>query len=406
MNHRKVSRLALPGFVVLNLLCSFSRAQDVVGDLVSLPTGFYETAASRIGGKETSYGELNFTLSLDALYDTNVSQGNDGGIRPEESDFLIQPSLGASYRIGNDKWRLGTRGNVTRLNYLEVSRFNATNSSFGFYGGYQSKKLVASFTTTFADNSGVNRIAGNFIEQQSFSAGLLASYRFSAKTSLLASWDQREITSDTVGFTDTSSSTVGLSAVWQARPRLNIGPGFRYGVRTGFDDGEFIVAGPTLRLDYTLSQKVKLRSSFGLDFTESPLSPDDELFNWSVTLDYKASEKWGFDLAMIRDSQATLITGGGFDQTSAIRLNYWRKIRRARLQLGIGYEDRSPQDAVGPGVGLRDSSFQTLSAGLSMPIYKDDVRISLNLSWRDFSAADSAQSWDGFQSGIGMTWGF
>jgi hypothetical protein len=396
----------IPGFSLLLMGSGTAlRAQDVVGDLPSLPSGFYEAAASRIKKRE-SYGDFTLTLGLNTLYDTNVTQGSDRGIRPVETDFLIQPTLGASYRIGNNTWHLGTRGSVTRLNYLESDEFNATNYSLGFYGGYQSGKLVASFTTSLADNSGFNRIAGNFIEQQSFSSGLLARYRFSPKTSLLLSWDQSEINSETEGFADTSSLTFGLSAVWQATPLLNIGPGFRYGVRTGFNNGEFTVFGPTVRLDYTLSTKVKLRSSFGLDSTQSPLTADDQLFNWSLALTYTASSLWGFDLEMIRDSRATLIAGGGFDQTSSIKLNYWRKIRRARLTLGIGYEDRDPQDSSGPQVGLRDANFLTLGASLNLPVFRDDVDLTLNFAWRDQSAADEDFSWNGFQSGVGLQWEF
>lgn len=398
-DHRSVAALMLSFFPLT------SEGQDVVGNLPKLPTGFYE-AANSVVEDESSLGDFDFSLGIVSLYDSNVTQGNDSGGRAEESDLLIQPTLRASYRLGNSRWHLGTRATVSRLTYLESEDFDSTNYSLRVYGGYQSKKLVASFSSTYASNGGVNRLAGDYLEQQTFSNGLLASYRFSPKTSLLASWDHSLTRNDTDGFDDSSSSTFGLSAVWRATPLLNVGPGIRYGVRSSRDDEEFTVIGPTLRLDYQLSTKVKLRSSIGLDYSDSPFGSDDALFNWSVSLNYKASERWGFDLRMIRDTRATLSAGGGFDQTSAYSLNYWRKIRRSKLQLGVSYEDRSPQDALVAGGGVRDSNFFRLSASVTTPVYKDEASLSFNVSWQDLSASQREVSWDGFQAGVGLQWNF
>lgn len=393
-------------FLVVTITSFEAQGQDVIGKLPSLPSGFYEAAASRIS-EDKGLGVFEGSLSIRSLYDSNVTQGSSRGVRPRESDFVIEPTLRASYRIGNSRWYLGAESELSRLTYTDADEFNSTNYSLGFYGGYQSKILVASFKTSFTSQGGINRRAGEFLEQEVFKGGLLASYRFSPKTSLLASWDHNITQNQTGGFSDTSSSTFGLSAVWRATPLLNIGPGFRYGVRVGVDDEEFIVFGPTLRLDYQLSTKVKLRSSIGLDFSDSPFGVNDELWNWSISLNYKASELWGFLLTMKRDTRASLSRDGGFDQTSAIRLNYWRKMRRARLGLGVAYEDREPQGALLGGVtGIRDSSFLKYSASLSMPIYKDDVDLSFNLAWLDQSADDDSFSWDGFQAGVGLSWSF
>jgi hypothetical protein len=379
--------------------------QDALRGLPALPSGFYEAASTRIDD-ESNFGEWDFSVGLSMLYDSNVTQGSPGGVREEESDFLIQPSLDASYQIGAKYWELGGRGSVSRLSYLETEDFNTTIYSLGTYGKYQSNKLTASFDVGFASNGGVNRLAGNFIEQQTFSTNFAARYRFSGKASASLSWNQSLIESNTEGFADTSSTTLGVSAVWRASPLLNIGPGFRYGVRTGSDDEEFVVAGPTLNADYKLSTKVKLRSSIGLDFTDSPYVDKDQLLAWSVSMNYRASSLWGFDLAMIQDTQATLISGGGFDQTSSYRFSYWRKLRRARLQLGLSLEDREPQDSAGTSVGFRDSTYVRYTASLGFPVLREEVDLNLTLGWQDFSAADDSQSWDGFQSGLSLRWNF
>ena len=409
----RVVRPSSSGFCIassfLGLFLSVGQvySQDVLASLPRLPSGFYEAAATRIGEEERpNLREFDATLNLSVLYDSNVTQGKNGGIRPEQSDVLIQPTLNVDYRLGSGNWQIGARARVSRLEYLQSDDFNATNYSVGFYGGYDSKKLVASFSSSFSSNAGVNRLAGNFIEQESFSNRFSASYRFSSKTSLLFSWAQSSIESNTEGFVDTDSNTASLAGIWRATPLLNVGPGFRYGVRTGFDDSDFTILGPLLRADYTLSKKVKLGSRIGLDFSESSFGDDQTLFSYSVSLGYTASRLWGFNLSMIQGSQATLITGGGFDQISSLRLGFWRKIRRARLSLRITYEDRNPTDSNTANLGFRDSSFLRYNAGVSIPLRDNQANLALTVGWNDFEGSNEDFSWDGFQSGISLAWSF
>ena len=385
----------------LSVLSGFGR--DVVGEMPSLPSGYSNANAivnAARAGEEP--GGLDLTLRLNTLYDSNVTQESGGG----QSDWLITPALQASYLLGNSRWRLGTRAIIEHDLYLDRSDFSATNYSFSAFGGYQSKKIVASFTSGISSTSGINRLTSGFTEQLSYNTGLLAKYRLTGKTSFLASWDQRTTESQTTGFGDTSSDTVGLSALWQATSLTSIGPGFRYGTRTGVDDEEFTVMGPTLRLDYQLSTKVKLRSSIGLDYADSPFTGEDTLLNWTLALNYRASALWGFDLALIRDTQASLAQGGGFDEITSYKVTYWRKIRRARAELGLTYEDRAPTDLQPTVGGIRDSNYFTLSAALTFPIYKEQADLALNVLWREQETADGLRSWDGLQTGLGVQWRF
>jgi len=391
------------GIVLFFLAAPPSLGRDIVAAMPSLPTGFSTAPAiarALSGGEDL--GGLDLTLRLLTLHDSNVTQQSEEA----QSDWLITPSLHASYLLGNSLWELGSRATLERDTYLDRSDFNATNYSLNLFGGYHSDKVVASVTSGIASTAGVNRFTNGFTEQFSYKSGLIARYHFSGKTSLLASWDQRTTESQTTGLGDTSSKTAGLSALWQATPLLSLGPGFRHGTRTGVDDEEFTLMGPTLHLAYQLSTKVKLRSSFGLDESDSPFSKSDTLLNWSFALSYQASIFWGFDLETIRDTQASLTQGGGFDEITSYKLNYWRKIRRARAALGISYEDRTPTDSLRTDVGIRDSSYLTLSAALTFPIYKDEADLTLNVLWRDQSALDSRFSWEGLQTGIGVQWRF
>ncbi len=395
-------------FVFLLILFSglLLRGRDVVGEMPSLPSGFSSSGSMISMSEADDYGGFDFSLGLNSLFDTNITQASGNGPVEVESDWIITPSLHASYLLGGSRFQLGARAEVEAPFYQDRDDFNATNYSLNAFGGYRSRKVVASFTTGISSDSGINRLTSGFTEQFSYNSGFLASYRFSGKTSLLASWDQRDIESRTSGFSDTSSLTAGLSGIWQATSRLSIGPGYRYGVRTGEDDEELTVVGPTLRLDYQLSTKVKLRSSFGLDRSDSPFSGTSTQPNWSLALDYRASARWGFNLTTIQDTQATFSQGGGFDQSTAYRLTYWRQIRRARLELGLSYEDREPIDIPLNAAGLRDTQYTTLSAALTLPVFKRQADLTFSVNWRDQSSSDDQYTWDGWQSGVGIKWQF
>lgn len=398
-------------------LLAFSAAgvlngQEGASGLPELSSGYdFETGVID-EEQEPSFGKLDFTLGLLNLYDSNVTLGNPQGRIEEKSDFLIQPSLRSSFQLGSGsgEWRFGLKGKVARMNFEDLDRFNATNYSFGLNGGYQSSRAELLFNTSYASMAGVNRFVGDLFEQTSVSSLLIGEYTISPKTFLELSLSKNSITSITSGFADTSYSTFRVAALWQATPLIRLGPGFRYGLRTAevggpIQDQELTVAGPALRLEYKLSTKVNLTSNVGLGFSDTP-SGDDELLNFRVGLNYRASSLWGLNLSMIRDTQATLFVGGGFDQVSSYRFGYTRKIRSARLNLGVFYEGRAPQGVTRVVAGFRDSSFLNYTASLGLPIFGDAVDLSLNLAWRDFDTSDTLQSWNGLQSGLSLAWLF
>ena len=398
-------------------LATFSAAgvasgQEGAGSLPELPSG-YEFEAGVIGQEqEPSFGKLDFELGLLSRYDSNVTLGNPQGRFEEKSDFLMQSSLKSSFQLGSGsgEWRFGVKGDVTRMEFNEVDRFNTTNYSFGLNGGYQSTRAKLLFNTAYASTGGVNRFVGDLFEQTSVSSRLKGEYTISPKTSFELSLSQNSIISETSGFADTSSTTFLVAGLWQATPLIRLGPGFRYGLRTAESEGqiqdqELTVVGPALRLDYKLSTKVNLTSNVGLGFADLP-SGDDELLNWQVGLNYRASSLWGLNLSMIRDTQATLFADGGFDQVSIYRFGYTRKIRSARFNLGVSYEDREPKGVTQVVAGFRDSGYLNYTASLGLPVFGDEADLSLDLAWRDFDTAESLQSWNGLQSGLSLKWLF
>lgn len=395
--------------IVLFTSVGDSFSQDLANRVVSLPTGFSSQGrvASTTRSQEESERGLDLYFSLDAIYDSNASQASGRAGDRIESDLILIPGLSATYNARNRRWNLGAELNVSRDEYLDVAELSATEYDLRGYGRYSSKKLQASFSTGIAQDAGINRQSGDFLEQFSYYSQLQARYRLSGKTSFVAAWDGRNTESRTSGFTDTTSHTASLYALWKATPFIELGPGFRWGSRTGFEDAELEVFGPTLGLNYKLSSKVDLRAKLGLDSTDSPTGDDDELFNWSLALKYRASALWGLDLSMIQDTQASLSTGGGFDEVTAFRLTHWRKIRRIQMDLSLGYENRGSTNSRGGGARTRgDYDYWEARCAFKMPVYRDQAELEVSLAYRELDSDIPEDSWDGWQFGVGIGWQF
>ncbi|MGC6456816.1 MAG: hypothetical protein ACON4R_00455 [Akkermansiaceae bacterium] len=396
------------GAVVLFTSVGESFSQDP-GSGVSLPSGFARQRAvvDASSSSKSSEGGLDFSLRLDTFYDSNALEASGEGGSEIESDIIFTPALSATYLTGNRRWKLGVDFDLSRDEYLDLGDLSATEYALRGYGSYTSKKLQASLSAGFSQGAGINRRAGVFLEQFSYDSQLSARYRLTGKTSFEASWDGRVSESRTSGFTDTTSHNASLYAIWKVRPRIELGPGFRWGSRTGFDDAELEVMGPSLKLNYEFGAKVDFSSELGLNDTDSPSGDDDELLNWTVALKYRASARWGLDLAMIQDTQASLSTEGGFDEVTTFRLTHWRKIRRARLNLSLGYEDReSTANQAGGGMTRRDYDYLEARCAFLMPVYRDEAELEVSLAYRELDADLPGDSWDGWLFGVGIDWQF
>lgn len=380
-------------------------AQDFIRP-VPLPAGF--SRPGQVSNTDRSEGQTNkgldFSLGLGSVYDSNAGQNSGSTGNPISSDLILIPSLSATYRAGYRRWTLGGEFDLSRDEYLDFTGLNATRYALSGYGSYASKKLQASISTGISRDAGINRQNNTFLEQFTYFNRLQARYRLSGNTSLGAAWTGQNSESLTSGFADTSSKTASLYATWKLTSRTELGPGFRWGTRTGANNAELKVMGPTLKLNHELSSKLDLRSTIGLDSTDSPSGDNDQLLNWSIALKYQASSRWGLDLSMIQDTQGSLATNGGFDEVTAFRLTHWRRILRSRFESSLGYESRD--STARRLVARRRNNFDYLEArcALTMPVYRDAIELELSLAYRqlDYEARDD--SWDGWQFGVGFGW--
>lgn len=123
-------------------------------------------------------------------------------------------------------------------------------------------------------------------------------------------------------------------------------------------------------------------------------------------MDYRASALWSMNLILLRDTQANPGNGGGFDEVTVVRLGYLRNIRRLKFNLGIGYESRTTEGFTVADIANTSFDYLTYDVSLTMPLYKDNLDATVSMRYRDFSASQAADSWDGIQTGIGLSWKF
>ena len=386
--------------------CLFGQQQ---GSRASVPTGYVSRSvpgAALLDPENIESRSLKFSLGFDSLYDSNVLNSTGLNGSQIESDLRLSPKLAATFNRGS-LLKINGSVDVSNDEYLDHPELNAVNYRFSGSGGYGSDKFTAELSLGHLRDSGINRRTGSFLETLSSNLGFDTRYRLSSKTSVSADWDYRDYESLTEGFSDTKSQNFSTRALWALTPLTELGPGYRWGSRTGYNNSELNVEGPNLSLNYRLSSKVKLRSRFGVDQSSSSFNVGkDSLLNWALSLDYKASALWGLQLTAVKDSQASLSTSGGFDEVSAIRLTHLRKILDSKLRLTVGFASRNAVDTLGNVANeFREYDFFETRCSFEMPVYSDKAELELSVAHRELTS-DLQRSWDGWQAGLGLTWRF
>jgi hypothetical protein len=158
-------------------------------------------------------------------------------------------------------------------------------------------------------------------------------------------------------------------------------------------------------VNYRLSGKISLNSRIGLDFVNYDQGSDDTMFSGSIGLNYRASELWGMTFSFYRDGQPNPTAVNGTREVTNFNMSYYRRIRRATWNLGVGYEMGATGTLSNPNGGGVDTDYFNISTGLSMPVFADSCSARLFMSWNDRSGGYSSS--DGtFQAGAGLNWSF
>lgn len=396
------------------LVLSRASVQAAAVALPTAPSGFSmlpgaPAGASAGSGSVAALGEnildgFTVTTTLAGTYDSNITQSPGPPLGPIEDDFILSLGGRVDYLSKSSDWTFGGGYRGSYNEYLSNSEFSGYNQGGGVVVNYEGGRFSASFTGGITLDQGSNRnYSSAFVKQTSYTAALNARYRLSPKTSLQGNIGETFTTASGGNFEDTESFDIGASALWKYSPLTELGPGLRYTYRSGSSQTGRTSIGPTLTVNYKLSSKVALNSRVGMDFASyQDGGSADPTFAASIGLNYEASKLWGMNLSLYRDTQADTSLAGAYTEVTSLRLGYHRKVRRATLNLGAGYDmNRSERPSVAGGGAGDDRDFFTVDGSLGMPIFKNTSYGSVYFRYGDQSSS-STDSWDAFQMGFSI----
>ena len=364
------------------------------------PSGFNNFPRS--GENRRAPGGLNISGDFTASYESNVTQATGRSGDPVIDDFIMSLGGSISYLSKAREWTFGGRYAGDFEVFLDNSDFNGFNQSGAFFANYSGSKLDAGLIAEVVRERGGNRFFGvsQFVEQTRASLGLTASYEVSAKTVITANSNYSYLTASGGDFEDTRSFSAGIAAIWKYSAVTQFGPGIRFTTDSnGGNDRSSI--GPTLNVNYQLSSKLSLNTRLGVDFIDfSTTGSADPSTSILLGVNWNASRLWGMDLAVYRDTEADPSLSGGFNEITAIRLGYYRKIRRATLTLGVGYEMAESVGGVAE-AARPDRDYLTLDASLGMMIFRESAEAKIFARYSDQNGSGS-ESFDSTLIGFSL----
>jgi len=395
------------GVVLPTAPSGFSGQPGEPGEPGGFPGNPSGLAAGAWAGEEILDG-FSFDSSLTGTYDSNVTRSPGPPYAPTQSDFILGLGGNLKYLSKSPNWTFGGNYRGSYNQYFEQTDFSGYSQGTGVVVNYDSPKISAALTAGIAYDQGSNTYYNSsFVQLTTVNSALSVRYRFSPKTFLAGNASQSFITASGGNYVDTKAYDLGLAALWKYSPLTELGPGIRYTYREGNPQTGRSTIGPTLSLNYKLSKKVTMNSRVGMDFVsyETGGSADPTL-SASIGLNYQASKLWGMNLSLLRDTQANPSLAGAFYEVNALRLGYHRKIRRAILNLGVGYRTYAteiPQNTAGYSTPDRD--YFNIDASLGMPVFANTTQARVFVSYRDQNS-DAQNSWDAVRFGLGISRSF
>lgn len=353
---------------------------------------------------------LSLSATLSGTYDTNPGQGygrSTGNSGDSGGDFFTSLGGAASYRSKSAVWTYGLTYNGSYSYFLSESDLSGYNQGGGGSLSYDSGPLNASLNVGITLGSGANRYYASVVDQVSYNYGLDARYRVSGKTSLAGSFSQSFSQASGNQYSDTGSYNANLSALWRYSARTEFGPGIRYSRQSGSQQSyDRTTIGPMMTVNYTLSRKVSLNARVGLDFADyGDAGSGDPGVSTSISANYQATKLWGMNLSLNRDVRASYTSASDFEEITALRLGYHRKIRRAAWTVGTSWETTTSNTPDGVVSGRPDRDYLSLDTALSMPVFADTCSGSVFLRYTDQSGGGT-ETWDSCQVGFSISRSF
>jgi hypothetical protein len=351
---------------------------------------------------------LSMNANFSGIYNSNVAANQTTTDSGPKDDFILSLGGNLNYLSKSSALTFGGnyRGNYNQ--YFNHSEYSGYTQGGSLVANYEGARLSVSGMVSMSIDRGSNsNYSSAFVEQTSINTQLSARYRISPKTSLAGSFGQH-FTTASGNYSDTTSYDFNLSALWRYSALTEFGPGIRYSYDTGSTQLGRSSIGPTLTVNYKLSQKVALNSRIGVDFASYDNGGSaDPSMSASIGLNYQASQLWGLNLSLYRDTQADPNYAGDFTEVTSLHVGYHRNIRRATWNVGTTYQTNTSTNSGSSGGGGRpDQDYFSFDTSLGMPLFSNSTYASVFLQFNEQSGSGNTNSWNSFQAGFSLSRSF
>lgn len=375
----------------------FAEAPPLAFSLAEMTAGLEEEVGDQLAGLQGGF-------STSMMYDSNVNQSPDTEDFPARGSMVATFSPSLQWSIANSAWTASLALNGGYDFNFGNQEYNGLNYSAAGSVGYDGGRWNIGGRFQESYNDGQNRYFAAKVSQFSHGFGLNGSFSLSPKTSLTSGWNS-SWSDPGDGFGGSENHSLGVSAMWRYSPLLRVGPGIRWTRASGETQPGRDSVGPSLSLIYQLSRKVSLQGSLNMQYASYEQGGSDQFLAGGLTASYAFNRLWSFNLSLNRDAQADGSLNGGFRETTALRFGMSRKVRRARLALGLGYEHsgytNSSQAEARPA-----TDYTTADISLGMPVWGDRASASVFLRYKDSVSTELSRDWSGMQAGCSLNFRF
>lgn len=338
------------------------------------------------------------------MYDSNVGQSPDNAANPAQGSMVATVSPSLQWATENSAWTAGLSISAGYSLNFDNENYNGTDYSAAGSVGYDGGRwnLNGDFRESY--NEGQNRYYGATVAQFGHGFGLGGAFILSPKTSLTAGWNSSWTEPDG-GFGATESHSVNLAAMWRYSPLLQVGPGIGWTRDSGDTQQGRDSLGPSLKLVYQLSRKVSLSGNLQMQFASYDGGGSDHFMAGGLTAAYVLNQLWAFNLSLNRSANASGAVAEGFQETTGVRLGVSRKLLRATLGLGLGYE-HSAYTTASQMEASPDTDYTTADLSLAMPVWKDHATGTVFVRYNDSASNNLTENWSGTQVGCSLNFKF
>ena len=362
-----------------------------VGSQAVLPSGFF-SRTGRSGA--TSGGGVSGLFSLsaysEAAHESNPSFGvGSQGVQGSDGYILLGGEINFQREIREFEVELSYYGDYQH--YFKKGSLSNDFHEADLAVKYAGAAVEIGLRAGVTKGSGANAYYATLVKQTSWQVGLTGNYQVSALTEIRAGYDYTaQDASARLGggaaVNDTRGHTLSVDALWAYSPLLKIGPGMRLTERIAEASGSLKSLGPSVNLDYELTEIVSLDATAAFNWYEvDSQQRSGNGFSAKVGGVYAPSTLWSVSLSLGREVVANTSVENAFVERTSCRVGFRRNIGRNSVNLGLSCNFDNPLEGSSNGSAERD--FYALDLSLSREVFEES-EASVFVNWRDLSTEE------------------